>query len=108
MNLYYDYISSLKQQELETYFAALKELGSLFLIEGQYAKSIGQIASDSNRFSGLFKPEDLYEFAQCRTDWIKIRRQVERVTYGFRAEDCILMWTVLIVEECQGLLLNHA
>lgn len=91
LNLYYNFILSLKQRSVIPYFIALKEIGQIFLIDGKDAKALGQMLSDTNRFEGIFQPEEVFEFAQCREDWLRVRRDVEKVMYGFGMSDCCLM-----------------
>lgn len=91
LNLYYNFILSLKQRPVMPYFMALKEIGQIFLIDGKDSKAIGQMLSDMSRFGGVFQPEEVFEFAQCREDWLRVRRDVEKVLYGFGMSDCIIM-----------------
>jgi recyclin-1 len=90
LNFYYDFILALRQRELVAYFAALKEVGQLFLIDGKDAKALGGALSDMVRFRGVLKPEELLEFVQRRQDWPQVKKDVERVMYGFGI-DCLLM-----------------
>ncbi|ANB11867.1 Rcy1p [Sugiyamaella lignohabitans] len=90
LNYYYSFILGLKQKELVPYFAALKEVGQLFLIDGGDSKALGATLSDMVRFRGVFKPEELLEFVECRKDWTLVRRDVEKVMYGFGI-DCVMM-----------------
>lgn len=90
LNYYYSYIASLKQKELLPYFAALKEVGQLMLIDGHDAKALGQALSDLNRFRGVMKSEELLEFVQQRADWLLVKKEVEKVMYGFGV-DCVIM-----------------
>ncbi|CAN6639658.1 recyclin-1 [Trichomonascus vanleenenianus] len=90
INYYYDFILSLKQKEIVPYFAALKEVGQLFLIDGSDGKAIGKTLGDMARFRGVLQPEEVFEFVRCRADWLQVRRDVERVMYGFGVE-CVVM-----------------
>lgn len=90
VNYYYDFIASLRQRQLLPYFAALKEIGQLFLIDARDAKALGQTLSDMSRFRGIFKPEEILEFVQRRQDWLLVKRDVEKVIYGIGV-DCIVM-----------------
>ncbi|ODV89683.1 hypothetical protein CANCADRAFT_17782, partial [Tortispora caseinolytica NRRL Y-17796] len=89
MNYFYAFVSSLRQRQLYDYFAALKTLGQLYLIDGEDSKEIGALVGDLNRFKGVFQAEELYEFAQRRADWPKVKREVEKVMYGL--VECIIM-----------------
>lgn len=90
LNYYYDFVVSLKQKEILPYFEALKEVGNLFLIDGSDAKELGKTLSDMSRFRGVLQPEEVYEFVQCRADWFQVKREVEKVMYGFGI-DCMMM-----------------
>ena len=91
LNHYYNFILSLKQYQIMPYFIALKEVGQLFLIDGRHdAKELGKTLSDMSRFRGVLQPEEVYEFVQRRADWPLVRKEVERVMYGFGI-DCFLM-----------------
>lgn len=91
LNLYYNFILSLNQRPVVPYFVALKEVGQIFLIDGKDTKALGQMLSDMGRFGGIFQPEEIYEFVQCREDWIRVRRDVERVMYGIGIGDCTII-----------------
>lgn len=91
LNCYYDFILSLKQQPMIPYFVALKEIGQMYLIDGKDAKELGKMLSDMTRFGGIFQPEEVFEFAQRREDWLRVRREVEKVMYGFGVADCSIM-----------------
>jgi recyclin-1 len=71
------------------YFAALKEIGQVFIIEEGQGKAVGAVVSDVMRFEGIFRPEEVYEFVQCRADWGRIKKDVERALLG--KEDCLVM-----------------
>lgn len=90
LNYYYDFVVSLKQKEILPYFEALKEIGNLFLIDANDAKELGKTLSDMSRFRGVLQPEEVYEFVQCRADWFQVKREVEKVMYGFGI-DCMMM-----------------
>lgn len=90
INYYYDYVVSLRQRQIVPYFVALKEVGQLFLIDARDATALGQTLSDMSRFRGVFKPEEILEFVQRRQDWLLVKKDVERVLYGFGV-DCIIM-----------------
>lgn len=82
-NAYFGYAQALRNKELLRYFAALRELVQLFLVDGSEAKEIAAIVADADRYRGIFRAEEVYEFAQRRADWYAIRRDVERAMYGF-------------------------
>lgn len=82
-NAYAAFAQSLRNRELLRYFAALRELVQLFLVDGRDAKEIAAIVADADRYRGIFRAEEVYEFAQRRADWYNIKRNVERAMYGF-------------------------
>lgn len=91
LNSYYDFILTLRQQPVTPYFAALKEVGQMYLIDGKDAKELGKMLSDMSRFGDIFQPEEVFEFAQRREDWLRVKKEVEKVMYGFGAADCSIM-----------------
>ena len=89
-NLYFDFIQSLKNNELLAYFRALRELSQIYLIDAAaHAKEMATIIADGDRFAGIFRAEEVYEFAERRADWYSVRREVERAMYGL---ECEIMW----------------
>lgn len=91
LNYYHAFIQTLKQSSIVPYFTALKELGNMYIISGRDGKAVGQVISDIARFGGVLRPEDVYEFAERRADWNKVKKHVDRVIYGTRiGEDCVV------------------
>ncbi|RFU79715.1 f-box [Trichoderma arundinaceum] len=88
MNLYSDYVRSLRNQDVLPYFGALRELSQIYLIDPGHAKEMATVIADGDRFSGVFRAEEVYEYAQRRADWYQVRRSVERAMYGL---DCVVM-----------------
>ncbi|EFY91547.1 secretion pathway protein Sls2/Rcy1 [Metarhizium acridum CQMa 102] len=88
MNLYADYVRGLKHPDLVAYFAALRELSQIYLIDAAHAKDMAAVIADGDRFGGVFRAEEVYEYAQRRADWYQVKRSVERAMYGM---DCVLM-----------------
>lgn len=83
MNHYSGYITTLRNADLALYFAALRELAQIYLIDGQaHAKELAAIIADGDRFRGIFRAEEVYEFAQRRADWYVVKKGVERAMYG--------------------------
>lgn len=76
LNHYYNFIVGLKQPTLNPNFLALKELGNLFII--QSPSDLKQLIHDMERFGGILRVEDVFEFAEMRSDWKSIQRIVER------------------------------
>ena len=82
MNHYFTYIQTLRNQDLLQYFAALRELSQIYLIDPSDAKEMATIIADGDRFHGIFRAEEVYEFAERRADWYQVKRGVERAMYG--------------------------
>ncbi|KAF9995485.1 F-box protein: endocytic membrane traffic, recycling ReCYcling 1 [Entomortierella chlamydospora] len=76
LNHYYNFVAGLKQPSLTPNFLALKELGNLFII--QSPSDLKQLIHDMERFGGILRIEDVFEFAEMRSDWKSIQRIVER------------------------------
>lgn len=82
MTHYFAYIQTLKNHDLLQYFAALRELSQIYLIAPADAKELAAIIADGDRFHGIFRAEEVYEFAERRADWYFVKRRVERAMYG--------------------------
>lgn len=88
MNLYFEYVRTLRNPDLLAYFKALRELSQIYLIAPGHAKDMATIIADGDRFGGVFRAEEVYEFAERRADWYHVRKAVERAMYGL---ECSLM-----------------
>ncbi|KAF1914909.1 exocyst complex component Sec10-domain-containing protein [Ampelomyces quisqualis] len=88
MNAYYGYIVSLRNKSLMQYFAALRELSQMYLIDAKEAKEIATIIADTDRYKGIFRAEEVYEYAERRADWYQIKGAVEKQMYGV---GCLVM-----------------
>ncbi|RCI13672.1 hypothetical protein L249_5455 [Ophiocordyceps polyrhachis-furcata BCC 54312] len=89
MRLYADLVQSrLRNPLLLPYFAALRELSQIFLVDARHARDLAAVIADADRFAGVFRAEEVYEYAQRRADWYQVRRGVEKAMYGM---DCCLM-----------------
>ncbi|KAL8320988.1 hypothetical protein RB597_007321 [Gaeumannomyces tritici] len=89
MNLYFDYVRrELRNPDLLPYFRALRELSQLYLIDPRHSKEMATIIADSDRFGGVFRAEEVYQYAERRADWYQVKRHVEKAMYGL---DCSLM-----------------
>lgn len=82
MNHYFKFIQRLKNNELLIYFKAFRELSQIYLIDSSDAKELANLIADAGRFSGIWRVEEVYEFAERRADWYQIKRDVERAMYG--------------------------
>lgn len=92
MNYYYEFIANrLKQKSIVPYFQGLKNVSSLYLIDGKDSKELGKLISDLGKFQGIFTQEEIYEFVQRRQDWVSVKRDVEKVMYGLGLNDCVIV-----------------
>lgn len=82
MNAYHSYIVTLKNKSLNQYFSALRELTQIYLISANDAKEIATVIADGDRYHGIFRTEEVYEFAERRADWFVVKKDVERAMYG--------------------------
>lgn len=82
MNLYFGYVRTLRNAELLEYFKALRELSQVYLIGKGHAKEMAVVVADGGRYGGVFRAEEVYEFAERRADWYEVKREVERAMYG--------------------------
>ncbi|KAF8252625.1 hypothetical protein K440DRAFT_631481 [Wilcoxina mikolae CBS 423.85] len=82
MNHYHAYISTLKLSPLVPYFSALRELAQIYLISPGHAKQMASVIADPARFGGIFRTEEVYEYAARREDWYRVKKDVERAMYG--------------------------
>ena len=87
-NIYYQYIRTLRNNDLLQYFKALRELSQIYLIDAKHAREMATIIADGDRFYGIFRAEEVYEFAERRADWYAVKRDVERSMYGL---GCVAM-----------------
>ena len=88
MNHYFSYIQTLKNPSLLQFFKALRELSQIYLVDPSDAKELATIIADGDRFYGIFRAEEVYQFAERRADWYQIKSKVERAMYGI---GCIVM-----------------
>ncbi|KAJ3874198.1 exocyst complex component Sec10-like protein [Lentinula edodes] len=89
LNAYHAFITSLKVPSITADFAHLKMLGHVYVVED--AKDLAQIVRDVTRYGGAYRPEDIYEFIQRRSDWKKIEKTVDKTMYNLSfKEDCIV------------------
>ncbi|KAL6947298.1 hypothetical protein ACO0QE_002181 [Hanseniaspora vineae] len=87
INYYYTFVSEeLKLKKVLPLFESLKCISQLFLIDGN-GKELGKMICDSSRYNGIFTQEEVYEFVTRRSDWHKVKRQVDKTIYGL---DCVI------------------
>ncbi|KAH9847985.1 exocyst complex component Sec10-domain-containing protein [Lenzites betulinus] len=89
LNAYHTFIASLRVASITSEFAYLKMLGHVYVVED--AKDLAQIVRDVTRYGGAYRPEDIYEFIQRRSDWKKIEKTVDKTMYNLSfKEDCVV------------------
>ncbi|KAH9889572.1 exocyst complex component Sec10-like protein [Cubamyces lactineus] len=89
LNAYHAFITSLRVASITSEFAYLKMLGHVYVVED--AKDLAQIVRDVTRYGGAYRPEDIYEFIQRRSDWKKIEKTVDKTMYNLSfKEDCVV------------------
>ncbi|KAL0095304.1 exocyst complex component Sec10-domain-containing protein [Phycomyces blakesleeanus] len=76
MNAYYAFAVDLKQRAITPYFSALKSLSNVYIITSP--QDIKSVIHDLERYHGLMRIEDLFEFASCRADWPIIKKVVQK------------------------------
>jgi len=88
VNHYHRFILTLKNSSIIQYFNALRELAQIYLIDPQHAKQMAAVIADGQRFKGIFRVEEVYEFVTRRSDWYQVKKDVEGAMYGF---GCVVM-----------------
>ncbi|KAI0157443.1 exocyst complex component Sec10-like protein [Xylariaceae sp. FL1272] len=86
MTLYFEHIRTLRNPDLLAYFKALRELSQIYLIDARHAKEMATVIADGDRFGGIFRAEEVYEYAERRADWYTVKRDVERAMYGLECD----------------------
>lgn len=74
LNVYYEWADALNVAEATRYFKALKELGHLYVVS---PIDLRELMHDSDRFLGVVRVEEVYEFVALRKDYRKIQRMVD-------------------------------
>ncbi|KAI5296183.1 F-box protein: endocytic membrane traffic, recycling ReCYcling 1 [Ascosphaera acerosa] len=82
MSHYAAFIHSMRNRDLSQYFVALCELAQIYLIAPSDAKEMAVIIADVDRFHGIFRAEEVYEFATRRADWYQVKAKVDSAMYG--------------------------
>ncbi|KAK9467638.1 exocyst complex component Sec10-like protein [Lipomyces arxii] len=93
LNYYYKFAeSTLRQRILLPYFAALREVSQLYLIDPKSSREIGVVMADVvQKFANIITAEEVLEYVQCRADWLLVKRAVEKAVYGMGITDCCVM-----------------
>jgi recyclin-1 len=91
LSAYASYVATLKNNDLTSYFTALREVAQIYLIGGQSDRDVNEMAtiiSDGERYRGVFTVEEVVEFAERRSDWLVVKSRVEGRVKG---EACVVM-----------------
>jgi recyclin-1 len=83
VNLYNTFVTTMKIRSLVPHFNALRELAQIYLIDAKHAKQMASVIADQNRFGGIFRVEEVYEYAARREDWYVVKKDVDKALYGF-------------------------
>ena len=87
LNAYYNFIVTLRQPVLTSLFAALKMVGSVFIVDEP--KELAKMVRDARLSRGTLRPEEMYEFLRARADFKTIENNVDTELYGIKVmEDC--------------------
>ncbi|ORZ41203.1 exocyst complex component Sec10-domain-containing protein [Catenaria anguillulae PL171] len=82
INAYHKWAETLRNGEVSRMFKALKELSNIYIVTDLPA--LKQLVKDQNRFVGVFRVEDVYEFIERRADYDRIKGKVKE-------SDCCIM-----------------
>ncbi|KAI5302527.1 F-box protein: endocytic membrane traffic, recycling ReCYcling 1 [Ascosphaera atra] len=88
MTHYASFIQTMRNKDLSLYFVALRELAQIYLIDPSDAKEMATVIADIDRFHGIFRAEEVYEFASRRADWYQVKAKVDSAIFGV---DCCIM-----------------
>ena len=88
LSAYASYIATFRNNDLSSYYTALREVGQLYLVDGSDAQEMAAMIADAERYRGVFTVEEVLEFAERRGDWLAVKSRVERAMYG---QGCALM-----------------
>lgn len=95
VNFLYSFFQRYRVKATVQYFASFKKISQLYLIDcsenNKQCKELGKLIIDIGRDNGIFSPEEVYRFVSRRSDWLKIKKAVDKIMYGFTPEDCIIM-----------------
>ena len=90
LNHYFQFIESLRQPSLTARFAALKRVGSLYIVSEP--KELAKMVQDPMLSHGMMRPEEMYEFLRARCDFKTIESNIDAEMYGIKVrEDCVIV-----------------
>jgi recyclin-1 len=91
LTAYAQFIAGFKNNDLTSYYTALRAVAQIYLIGGDSDRDVAEMAtiiSDGDRYKGVFTVDEVVEFAERRSDWLLVKARVERRVSG---ENCTLM-----------------
>ncbi|GME72755.1 unnamed protein product [Ambrosiozyma monospora] len=94
LNYLYEFFQKWRIKKTVSYLKALKQIAQIYLIDcydKAQCKELGKLVISLGRDNGVFNPEEVYHFTSRRSDWLKIKKSVDKLMYGFGAEDCVIM-----------------
>ncbi|GME67342.1 unnamed protein product [[Candida] boidinii] len=94
INYLYSFFLKSRIKPTVQYFVSLKTISQLYLVDcstKKGAKELGKLVIDIGRDNGIFTPQEVYQFVSRRSDWLSIKKNVDKIMYGFGADDCIIM-----------------
>lgn len=100
INALYAYYQKNRIKPAIEYLIGFKKIDQLFLVDCSgrtssefkpQCKELGKLIIDLGRENGVFTPEEVYQFVSRRSDWDRIKKNIDKVVYGFGADDCSIM-----------------
>lgn len=90
LNHYFQFIEGLRQPSITARFAALKRMGSLYIVAEP--KELAKMVQDPTLSHGMMRPEEMYEFLRARCDFKTIESNIDAEMYGIKIrEDCVIV-----------------
>jgi len=95
VNFLYSFFQKYRVKATVQYFVSFKKISQLYLIDcsedRKQCRELGKLVIDIGRDNGIFSPEEVYRFVSRRSDWMKIKKSVDKIMYGFTPDDCVIM-----------------
>ncbi|KIV78341.1 hypothetical protein PV11_10066 [Exophiala sideris] len=91
LTAYANFVAHFKNNDLISYYTALREVAQIYLIGGESERDVAEMAtiiSDAERYKGVFTVEEVVEFAERRSDWLLVKGRVEGKVKG---DGCVVM-----------------
>lgn len=100
INALYGYYQENRIKPAIEYLVGFKKIAELYLVDcsgstskefKNQCKELGKLIVDLGRDNMVFTPDEVYRFVSRRSDWDKIKKNIDKVVYGFGADDCVIM-----------------